>query len=169
MCFVKNAADARGKKINKIIEELALTVTGNMGIELVGVDYFPAGKRSRVVVYIDKPGGVFIEDCEEVNKSLGKILDHEDPIPSSYILEVSSPGIERPLKKPDDFRRFKGNYIKVKTYNKINGRRNFTGFLKEFSVDSLCLETDEGEQFNISLHEIAKANLWFRQNGREKR
>ncbi len=159
---MKADESAGKKKIKKIIEELALMVTDKMGIELVGVDYKPAGKRSHVVVYIDKPGGVFLEDCEEVNKSLGEILDREDPIPSSYTLEVSSPGIERPLKKPDDFKRFQGNYVKIKTYNKIKERKNFTGILKEFREDLLLLETDEGERFNISLKEIAKANLWYK-------
>lgn len=160
---MKNDSNSK-KKITKTIEELALRITKSMGIELVGVDYFPAGNRSRVVVYIDKPGGVFLEDCEEVNKSLGEILDREDPIPSSYILEVSSPGVERPLKKPDDFRRFKGNYVKIKTHNKINERKNFAGMLKEFQENLLVIETDAGEHFTIPLHEIAKANLWYKQD-----
>ena len=91
-------AGAGKERVHKVIEKLALTVTDGMGIELVGVDYMPAGKRSRVVVYIDKPGGVFIEDCEKVSRSLGEILDREDPIPSSYLFKVSWG--QRPLRKP---------------------------------------------------------------------
>ncbi len=158
-----------GKKtVRQTVEELALMVTDKLGIELVGVDYLPAGKRSRVIVYIDKPGGVFLEDCEEVNKSLGAILDREDPIPFSYLLEVSSPGLERPLKKPEDFRRFMGNHVKIRTNNKINGRRNFSGILKEFEDDLLVLETDEGEKFSIALHKINKANLCYKNKGGKK-
>jgi ribosome maturation factor RimP len=160
---VKADESAGKKNITKKIEELALMVTDKIGIELVGVDYKSSGKRPHLVVYIDKPGGVFLEDCEEVNKSLGEILDREDPIPSSYILEVSSPGIERPLKKPDDFRMFQGNYVKIKTSHKIKERKTFAGILKEFQEDLLIIETDEGEQFNIPLEEITKANLWYKQ------
>lgn len=162
--FAMIMSGGTGKKnIHQIIEKLAVTVTEKLGLELVDVDYLPAGKRSRVVVFIDKPGGVFLEDCEAVNNILGKILDQADPIPSSYFLEVSSPGLERPLKKPADFQRFRGYYVKIRTKNKINERRNFLGVLKEFQEDTLVLETDDGAAFSIALSEINKANLWYKQ------
>lgn len=159
---MKDERHNKKKNITKLLEEMALKVTTGMGIELVDVEYFPAGNRSRVVVYIDKPGGVFIEDCEEVNKALGEILDREDPIPSSYLLEVSSPGVERPLKKPEDYKRFKGNYVKIKTFNKINDRKNFAGILKDFEKNLVVIEIDTGEHYTIPLQEIAKANLWYK-------
>ena len=89
----------RGKKgVEKIIEDLALRVLNEMDLELVGIEYKPYKGKVHLVVYIDKPGGVFIKDCEQVSKALGELLDREDPIPTE-VLEVSSPGVERPLMK----------------------------------------------------------------------
>lgn len=83
------------KSILKIVEELVLPVINEMALELAGIEYKMERGKPHLVVFIDRPGGVRLEDCERVNKALGQLLDREDPIPSSYILEVSSPGIER--------------------------------------------------------------------------
>jgi ribosome maturation factor RimP len=153
----------RGKQgVEKTIEDLALRVLNDLDLELVGIEYKPYKGRVHLVVYIDKPGGVFLEDCEHVSKFLGELLDREDPIPYSYVLEVSSPGVERPLMKKTDFDRFKGNYVKIKTFLKINGQKNFVGELKGLQNDSMALQTDEGEMINISLKDISKANLFFK-------
>jgi ribosome maturation factor RimP len=156
------------KKTVSIIENLACNVTKGLEIELVDVGYGFMGGQPHVTVYIDKPGGIFLEDCEKVSKSLGELLDLEDPIPSSYTLEVSSPGIERPLKKAADFRRFEGHDVKIKTYDKLDGRRNFKGVLKKFQEDFFILQTEEGEQIKINLKEVAKANLYYKNRGRKK-
>jgi ribosome maturation factor RimP len=152
----------REKQIVKIIEELAFPLVNRMGLELVGIEYKPVQGKPKLVVYIDKPGGVFLEDCERLSKSLGDLLDREDPIYSSYILEVSSPGIERPLKKKEDFSRFQENYVKIKTCSKIKDRKNFTGLLKGLEGEFVILQTDEGGKINIPFNDIVKANLLYK-------
>lgn len=156
------------KNIVKIVENLAQRVTDSLEIELVDVEQRFRGRRLHLTVYIDKPGGVFLEDCEKVSKSLGELLDREDPIPSSYTLEVSSPGVERPLKKAADFRRFKGHDVKIRTREKLDGRQNFKGVLIDFGEDLITIQTVEGEQIKVELKEVAKANLYYKNRGRGK-
>jgi ribosome maturation factor RimP len=150
------------RNILKVVEELALPLTNEMDIELVGIEFKMDRGNPHLVVFIDRPGGIRLEDCERVNKALGQLLDREDPITTSYTLEVSSPGIERPLYKKDDYIRFRGSYIKLKTYSKINDSKNFIGLLKDLEGESVVIETDEGKQFRIPLREIAKANLLYK-------
>ncbi len=152
----------RGKKINQVVEELAQEVVEGSDLEVVDVEYKPSKGRSQVIVYIDKPGGITIEDCEEVSKSLGDLLDIEDPIKSAYVLEVSSPGVERVLKKEDDYRRFVGHYVRIKTFAKIEGRKNFAGLLQDFTGGIIQLQTEEGDIYKINIKDIAGANLWFK-------
>ena len=147
------------------IEKLAESAAQDLGLELVDLGYKFTKKQLRLTIYIDKPGGVFLADCEKMSKFLGELLDEEDPIPGRYILEVSSPGPARPLKKTADFLRFRGRGIQVKTFEKINERRNFKGILKDFQDDFLLIETEKGEQIRIALREVAKANLYEKNRG----
>lgn len=156
------------KNIVKIVENLARQVTNSLEIELVDVEQRFRGRRPHITVYIDKPGGVFLGDCEKVSKSLGEQLDLEDPFPYSYTLEVSSPGVERPLKKAADFHRFKGHDIKIRTHEKLDGRQNFKGLLVDFKEDLIVLQTADGEQIKIELKEVAKANLYYKNRGQRK-
>lgn len=151
--------------VEKTVEKLANSVTQDLGLELVDIEYKSLRRQPHLTVYIDKPGGVSLEDCEKVSKSLGELLDGEDPIPYRYILEVSSPGPARSLKKAADFRRFQGHDVQIKTYEKMNGRRNFKGVLKNFQEDFIIIETNEGEQIRIGLKEVAKANLYEKNRG----
>ncbi|MGI5876137.1 MAG: ribosome maturation factor RimP [Dethiobacteria bacterium] len=151
-----------GNKIKKVIEALALRVTGDFGYELVDLEYKVIKGEPHVVLFIDKPGGILLEDCEQVSKSLGELLDIEDPIPSSYLLEVSSCGVERPLKKAEDYKRFQGENVKLKTFQKINGRKNFIGILSAFNGEEVILQTEEEEEVPIKLSNIAKANLYLK-------
>jgi ribosome maturation factor RimP len=159
---VKMGKEEGKRNVLRVVEELALPVINEMDIELVGIEYKMERGKPHLVVYIDRPGGVRLEDCERANKALGQLFDREDPITSSYTLEVSSPGIERPLYKKDDYLRFKGSYVKLKTYVKINDCKNFIGLLKDLEGESVIIETDHGVQFTIPLHEIAKANLFYK-------
>lgn len=149
-----------GQETISTIEKLACSVTQDLGLELVDVEYKSWRRQPHLIIYIDKPGGISLEDCEKMSKSLGELLDGEDPIPYRYILEVSSPGLERPLKKADDFRKFQGHDVKIKTYEKLNGSRNFKGILKNFQDGFIIIETEEGERIRINLKEVAKANLY---------
>lgn len=127
-------------------------------IELVDVEYKKEGKRWFLRVFIDKPGGIQLSDCEQVSRFLDAELDSLNLITHHYILEVSSPGIERHLRKPEDFVRFRGSLIEVRTNDKIYERRNFRGKIIDFSEGRVILETEEGT-IDIPLNIINKANL----------
>ncbi len=128
------------------------------GVELVHVEYRPEGSRDLLRIYIDKPGGIGLQDCERVSKQASALLDEEDVILLRYVLEVSSPGIERPLFKEADYRRFVGKEIRLITTETIEDRRKFTGLIRTFSEGILKLELD-GEMYQIPFSKIRKANL----------
>jgi len=129
-----------------------------LGFELVEAE-LSGGRHHRTLrVYIDGPEGVTVDDCAAVSRQLSAILDVEDPITGSYTLEVSSPGLDRPLVTPADFRRFQGAMIKVRLLNALDGRRNFTGRLLETTHESVVMEVDQ-ERFNLPLGAIERARL----------
>lgn len=103
-----------------------------LGFELVDVEFLP-GTRAIVRIFIDAPGGVIVDDCESVSRYVSGVLDVEDPVPGQYALEVSSPGLDRPLVRPEHFRRFVGHTVQVETRVSVDGRRRFRGVL-----DSEC-------------------------------
>ena len=156
-------ASEERKQMMQQVEELAETIAHETGVELVDVEFKGSRQKPHIVVYIDKEGGVTLDDCEQVNKLLGELLDIKDPVPSSYVLEVSSPGIERPIKKKCDFLRFQGSYVKIKTYEKIEGQKNFKGLLTGLRDDHVVLQDEGGREIQISLDRIAKAHLWDKQ------
>ncbi len=129
------------------------------GVELVHVEYQPEGSPAVLRIYIDKPGGVGLQDCERVSKQASTLLDIEENfILLRYVLEVSSPGIERPLFKEADYRRFVGKEIRLITTETIEDRKKFTGLIRTFSEGILKLEFD-GETLQIPFSKIRKANL----------
>jgi ribosome maturation factor RimP len=109
-------------------------------------------------VYIDSPRGVNVDDCARVSRQLSALLDVEDPLPGQYTLEVSSPGLDRPLVKPEDFRRFVGETVKVKMQQPVLGRRNFSGRLVEVAADHVVVEVDK-EIFNLAFDDMERARL----------
>ncbi len=115
------------------------------GLELFDVEYTREGKNWFLRVFIDREGGVRVTDCEAVTEYLSPALDSLDLIPHRYYLEVSSPGIERPLRRPEHFLRFLGSQVVVKTRAPVEGRRHFEGILRDFVGDRVVLETPEGE------------------------
>lgn len=139
--------------IRPVIEEL--------GLELVQLEY-GSGRGAHLRVYIDKPGGVTIADCETVSRALSDLLDAHDPIPRSYVLEVSSPGVERPLGGAGDFQRFLGEAVKVYTREPVAGRKSFAGKLSAAAEDHIEVVLEEGKRFAIPLKSITKAHLWYR-------
>lgn len=141
----------------------ALRVRLASGVEALGFELVEAelsgGRHHRTLrVYIDRPEGVTVDDCAAVSRQLSAILDVEDPITGSYTLEVSSPGLDRPLVTPADFRRFQGAMIKVRLLNALDGRRNFTGRLLETTPESVVMQVDQ-ERFNLPLAAIERARL----------
>jgi ribosome maturation factor RimP len=129
-----------------------------LGFELVDAELVGGRHHRTLRVYIDSAHGVTVDDCARVSRQLSAILDVEDPFPGSYSLEVSSPGLDRPLVTPSDFHRFQGEVIKVRLLNGIDGRRNFTGRLVEATPDGVVVEVDH-ERFNLPLADIERARL----------
>jgi ribosome maturation factor RimP len=143
--------------INDIIERVA----AREGLELV--HWETVGPRNHFVlrIFIDKPGGVTLGDCERVSHQVGTLFDVEDLIPNQYTLEVSSPGIERGLYKPVDYERFTGSRVKLRTAEPINGQRNFKGTLLGIDGDIVSLEADAAGRIDIPFEQIAKANIEY--------
>ncbi len=149
------------KEIQQTVEKIVEPVLVENDYELVDIEFIKEGKNWFLRVYIDKSDGITLDDCQFVNRELSETLDQEDPIPQSYYLEVSSPGLERPLKKESDFERFKGSKIKVKTYILINKQKKFTGILQDCKDGLVQLQLDTGDNVSIPFDKIAKANLFF--------
>lgn len=113
-----------------------------LGFELVDAEFMGGRQHQTLRVYIDGPQGVTIDDCAEVSRQLSAILEVEDLFPGSYTLEVSSPGLDRPLVTPADFRRFQGATVKVRLYAALDGRRNFTGRLLDTTANEVVVDVD---------------------------
>jgi len=130
-----------------------------LGYELVGVEYLSRGKGGSLLrVYIDHPNGILVEDCASVSHQISGVLDVEDPIAENYSLEVSSPGLDRPLFFKKDFERFSGQKVSVKLRGKLQGRRNFEGILDGVDGDDLLVTLD-GDQYRLPMNQIDKARL----------
>jgi ribosome maturation factor RimP len=130
-----------------------------LGFQLVDVELAGGGRSPVLRVYIDSPRGITVDDCADVSRQLSAIFDVEDPLPGSYTLEVSSPGLDRPLVKPDDFRKYVGETVKVKLRRPDEtGRRNFTGSLMEVTDEQVVVEVDK-ERLNLPYAAIERAKL----------
>lgn len=144
------------------LRQVLYGVIEDEGCELVHLQYSPAGSKSALRIYIDKPGGVTVEDCQQISERVGAVLDVEDFIPSHYTLEVSSPGLERPLFREQDYIRFQGRRARLKTKSAINGQKNFKGVLQRYERGTVYVkEDDKTETVAIPLDDIQKANLVF--------
>ena len=143
------------------IAELIQPTVEALGVELWGVEYLIQGKYSVLRVYIDRQDeGVTIDDCERVSRQVSGILDVEDPIPGEYTLEVSSPGMDRPLFHLEQFARFAGEPASVRLRTPVEGRRKFKGVIQSVSDDSVTLLVD-GKEYQLPAVAIDKANLVF--------
>ena len=128
------------------------------GLELVDVEFKKEGKNWVLRVFIDKEGGVTLEDCQKISRLAGDLIEVEEVIEPAYTMEVSSPGLNRVLKKEKDFIKFSGKKICVQCHAPLNGRKKFTGILTDFKNQSIYLEVD-GQLQTISINRVAKANL----------
>ncbi len=139
--------------------ELAAPLAEGEGMEIVDIEFrHEGGRGGRVLrLYLDKEGGPSVDDLSRVSRELSELLDARDTIDGAYTLEVSSPGINRPLKKPEDFARFVGKRIRVRTRDLIDGRRSFLGILGQVVGDSVIL-TQEGKCYQIPFSVIEKSN-----------
>lgn len=140
------------------LQALLEPVVNALGYELVLLEFSPHKGSAGLRLYIDAAAGIRLEDCERVSREVAAALDVADPIRQSYRLEVSSPGLDRPLVKPEHFLRFRGARAKVQTLVPIGGRRRFQGVLTGAEADNVTLATDDGE-VRLALADIERARL----------
>jgi len=152
------------------VREIAERVGASTGLEIVEVELRGGGKARMLRIFVDKSGGVTHEDCANLSREVGTILDVEDVIPGgSYLLEVSSPGLDRKLSRPADYERFTGSRVKVMTRQPVNGSRHFEGRLESFQQGRLTIEMNAArkkpqlgggsQKLEIELANVEKANL----------
>lgn len=141
------------------IRDIAKSIVDSLGYELIDVEFLTGGKRAKLKLFIDKEGGVTLDDCEKASRYIGYALDVEDPIPTSYVLEVSSPGLDRPLKKPSDYERCKGKLVKIKTKVPIGNQMVFIGRLSGIIDQKVEIKLDGEKDLSISLENIRSVRL----------
>lgn len=142
-------------------EELLLPIVERYGFELVDVEYVKEAGVWYLRAYIDKPGGITVDDCADVSREFSDILDEKDYIDDAYIFEVSSPGLGRPLKKEKDFKRSIGEEVEIRTYRPINRQKEFIGILKEYDETTVTIEYEDEETQVFERSDIALIRLSF--------
>lgn len=147
------------KSTEAMIEELVLPITNEHNIELVDVEYVKEAGEYYLRIFIDKDGGVSLNDCEVVTRVINPILDEKDPIKENYFLEVSSPGLDRPLKKEKDFVRYAGRDVEVKLYKPTNGLKHFEAELVELAENKVVKLIVDGEEMEFDKKDIALIRL----------
>lgn len=140
------------------IEQLIHPTLSSMGYELWGCEYLAQGKHSLLRIYIDSPVGIGMEDCEKVSRQISAILDVEDPISGHYTLEVSSPGVPRPLFHGHQYQRYIGLEVQIKLFKPLNGKRKFTGVVVSVDDEGVVLSIDQQHQ-PFLFSNIVKASL----------
>lgn len=140
-------------------EKILLPIAGECGVEIYDVEYVKEGSDFYLRAYIDKEGGVTIEDCEKVSRAVSDVMDQEDFIEDAYILEVSSPGLGRALKKDKHLSRSIGEEVEVKTYKPVDDRKEFSGILKGFDAESITIEPEGEEEIIFKRSDIALIRL----------
>lgn len=144
--------------IEKRTEELVIPIIEEGNFELVDVEYVKEGVNWYLRVYADKEGGINIDDCVFISRALEQKLDEENFLEDAYILEVSSPGLGRALKKDKDFKRSLGEEVEIKLYKAIDKQKEFTGFLKSYDEKNIVVDI-EGEDFTFARKDIANIHL----------
>ena len=133
-------------------------VVAAMGFELWGIDHLSQGKNSRLVIYIERESGVSVEDCADISRQVSAVMDVEDPIAGEYRLEVSSPGMARPLYSLDQFARFQGHHVALKLRTAFDGRRKYQGLLVGVEGDEILLQLN-GEEYCFPIESIDSAHI----------
>ena len=145
-------------RIEKTVWDLALPVVERAGLELWDVEYVTEGGQRYLRVYLDSPNGVDLDQCEAVSRAMDPILDEADPVPDSYIFEVSSAGCERALKRPGDFERFTGSLVEVRLYSAVDGAKQWIGKLTGYDDGDVIIGSG-GEERRFTKNQIASVRL----------
>ena len=147
-------------KFEQKLTEMLRPAVDETGKELLGVEYISAGNNSVLRLFIDHENGINVDDCAEVSRQVGAILDVEDPISTEYNLEVSSPGLDRPLFTLEQYKKVMGETVNVRLSLPLNGRRKFKGLLNTIENDVLIVTVDS-EEFELVFSNIDKGNLEY--------
>ncbi len=147
------------KDVVSIIKNSILPIFENNGYELYDIEFVKEGPNWYLRIYADKEGGITIDDCELISKETSAILDKNDPIEQAYILEVSSPGIDRPLKKPEDYEKYKGEIVDIKLYKSVDKVKAFQGKLLGLEEETVTIEDEDGKVLSFKLSDIASCRL----------
>lgn len=143
---------------NQVLFDLFESEVTTLGYELLGIELNQSTHGSILRVYIDKEGGIVVEDCVAVSRQLSGVLDVEDPIKGHYDLEVSSPGLDRPLFTVEQYKKFIGETIKLRLFEKVENRKRFSGVLKAVDDDEIVIDCDN-EEYNVPFRLIERARL----------
>lgn len=147
------------RRVADIVEELILPFIEQTDLELVDIEFLKEGPNWFLRVYIDKSNGVTLDDCQSISQFLSKKLDETDPIEQNYYLEVSSPGLDRTLKKDKDFEKYKGRMIDVHLYQALDGEKLIQGKLMGIQDECVILQIDTDEEIKIAREKISKVKL----------
>jgi ribosome maturation factor RimP len=135
-------------------------VVDGLGYEMLGIEYIAQGRNSVLRIYIDSEQGIQLADCERVSRQVSAVLDVEEPLKGQYVLEVSSPGLDRPLFKPEHYARFVGHRLRVRLRRPQDGQRRFHGLLEDIDEQGILLrDADKGQGIKLAFAEIEQANL----------
>ncbi len=156
--YILNKGEKRLAKFEQKLTDMLRPAVEETGKTLLGVEFISAGNNSVLRLFIDHENGIDVDDCAEVSRQVGAILDVEDPISSEYNLEVSSPGVDRPLFELSHFQQVVGEIVNVKLSIPLNGRRKFKGILAAIENDTLIVEVDSID-YELAINNVDKANL----------
>ena len=149
------------KDYERLTEELITPIIEAHHFELVDVEWVKEGSNWYLRVYIDKEGGITVDDCEIINREFGDVLDEKDYISENYIFEVSSPGLDRPLKKEKDFVRSIGNDVEIRLYKPIDKKKEYVGTLESYDKNSVTIALEDGQKMTFERSAIALIRLAF--------
>lgn len=149
------------EEIEARTEELVMPLVAEQQFELVDVEYVKEGGSYYLRIYIDKEGGITVNDCEAISRPFSDILDQEDYIEGSYILEVSSPGLGRPLKKEKDFKRSLGEEVEIRLFRQVEHQKEWVGLLNAYDNQTVTIETEEGREMTFERSNLALIRLAF--------
>ncbi len=149
------------EEIEARTEELVMPLVAQKQFELVDVEYVKEGGSYYLRIYIDKEGGITVNDCEAISRPFSDILDAEDYIEGSYILEVSSPGLGRPLKKEKDFKRSLGEEVEIRLFRQVEHQKEWVGLLTAYDNQTVTIETEDGRELTFERSNLALIRLAF--------
>ena len=149
------------EEIEARTEELVQPLVAEKQFELVDVEYVKEGGNYYLRIYIDKEGGITVNDCEDISRPFSDILDREDYIDGSYILEVSSPGLGRPLKKEKDFKRSLGEEVEIRLFRQVEHQKEWIGLLTAYDQQTVTIETEDGREMTFPRSNLALIRLAF--------